>query len=178
MNIRQVESRDIPAIMNIYRYYVDNTDISFEYRLPPEAEFRKRVQNIVSRYPYLVAEENGYLVGYAYAASFKDREAYDWACEISIYLRPDQKRRGTGTILLQELERILADMHICSLNACITWPNPASVAFHEKMGFHKAAHFEKCGYKFGRWIDMIWMQKNTDPLPESPEPVRWMNREL
>ncbi len=168
MNIRKIEERDIPSVMNIYRYYVDNTVISFEYELPSEEEFIRRVHAITAKYPYLVAEEEGYILGYAYAAPFKDRAAYDWTAETSIYLKNDQWRRGTGTMLYQDLERLLVAMDIRNICACITWPNPPSVAFHEKMGFHEAAHFEKVGYKFGQWIDMVWMQKIVEPLPDRP----------
>jgi len=173
MNIRMIEERDISSVLNIYRYYVENTDITFECTLPSYEAFSSRVHRIVSRYPYLVADEGGYIVGYAYADQFKDRQAYDWTCEVSVYLKNGQERRGTGTMLYRELEQILTRMNIRNLNACITWPNPPSVAFHERMGYRKVAHFEKCGYKFDRWIDMIWMQKITEPYPEHPDAVLW-----
>ena len=175
MNIRMCEDRDIPGILNIYQYYIEKTDITFECSIPSVEEFTDRVHRIMQRYPFLVAEDDGYMMGYAYADRFNWRAAYDWSSELSIYLKRGLTGLGTGTILYQELEKLLVSMNIRNLNACLTWPNPVSYSFHEKMGFQKTAHFEKSGYKFGRWIDVIWMQKILQPLPDVPDPVIWRN---
>lgn len=171
MNIRLAESKDILEIMEIYRYYVDNTDITFEYVLPTVEEFTARIRGIQEKFPYLVAEKDGRVVGYAYAGTFKGRAAYDWSVELSVYVDKDCKGEGIGTLLYEELEKCLKKQNIVNLYACITYPNPTSQAFHEKMGYKTVAHFEKCGYKSGRWLDMIWMQKFLCERPQHPKAV-------
>lgn len=178
MNIRIIERKDIPKVMEIYRYYVEHTDISFEYTMPSLEEFTRRVTDISAKYPYLVAEEEGVIEGYAYAGTFKGRAAYDWAVEATVYVEQEQRGKGIGTALYEELEACLKKQNIQNINACITYPNEGSISFHEKMGYKKAAHFEKCGYKFHRWLDMIWMVKFIGTHPENPEPVIWCRREL
>ncbi|MDO5134584.1 MAG: GNAT family N-acetyltransferase [Eubacteriales bacterium] len=176
MKIRQVEREDIPALVEIYRYYVENTDITFEYVPPSQEEFTRRVQEITARYPYLVAEEEGEILGYAYGAAFKGRAAYDWSVETTVYVNWEKRGRGVGTRLYRELERELREQNIQNANACITYPNQGSMSFHEKEGYRLAAHFEKCGYKLGRWLDMIWMEKLIGSHPEDPGKVLWKNR--
>lgn len=173
MNIRFIKEKDIESVMEIYRYYVENTDITFEYVMPSKEEFAGRIRNILEKYPYLVSEEDGIVTGYAYAGTFKGRAAYDWAVETTVYVRKDLHKKGTGRALYLELERLLKEQNIQNLNACITCPNDPSEAFHKSLGYKTVAHFEKCGYKFGRWLDMIWMQKFIGSHPDKPEPVIW-----
>jgi phosphinothricin acetyltransferase len=166
ITIRPVSESDAAALLEIYRWYVVNTAVTFEYDVPSEAEFRERIRRTLEKYPYLAAEADGVLLGYAYAGAFKGRAAYDWAVELSIYLDKDRRGRGLGRRLYKALEEELAKMGILNLYACIASPvvedeylTRASERFHSRLGFVTAGRFHRCGYKFGRWYDMIWMEK-------------------
>lgn len=171
IKIRLMEARDIAQIREIYRYYVDNTCITFEYELPSLEEFTQRMHGITRKYPCLVAELEEELAGYAYASAFKGRAAYDWAVETSIYVRNGLYGKGIGGCLYEELENCLRRQHILNVNACIAYPHEQSERFHEKLGYRTVAHFEKCGYKQGKWLDMIWMEKFLGEHPDRPEKV-------
>ncbi len=170
MNIRIATLGDAPNLLKIYAPYVEHTAITFEYSVPTLEEFTARMQNTLQKYPYLVAEEDGKLLGYAYASAFKTRAAYDWSVETSIYVKKDTHRRGIGKALYTALEHMLARQHICNLCACIAYPNPESIAFHERFGYRTVAHFHASGYKQGVWYDMIWMEKELCPHTIPPLP--------
>lgn len=166
MKIRNANSGDAAALLAIYSPYVEHTAITFEYDVPTEEEFRARIVSISSRYPYLVAEDNDRILGYAYASAFKERAAYQWSVETSIYVAFDARRQGIGLFLHEALEAALKERGILNMNACISYISPEdeyltldSVRFHERLGYSKVAHFHQCGLKFGRWYDMIWMEK-------------------
>lgn len=192
IRIRMAEPEDAAQLLAVYAPYVINTPITFEYQVPSVEEFRERIVHTLQKYPYLVAVTDSpfpaskdlvsqdrkitagpdeMILGYAYAGVFKGRAAYDWAVETSIYVRQDMLGCGIGSRLYKTLEMILKKQHIINLNACITYPNPQSISFHEKEGYRIAAHFTKCGYKLGRWHDMIWMEKMLGEHPKNPEPV-------
>lgn len=170
VQIRTASPSDAGELLAIYAPYVVNTPITFEYDIPTVQEFEDRMSAVLTQYPYLIAIQDGSILGYAYASAFKSRAAYSWCVETSIYVRMESQGRGLGHILYEELETILAKQHILNLNACIAYPNPASIAFHEKLGYQTIAHFSKCGYKLGHWYDMIWMEKLLGEHKESPEP--------
>lgn len=175
MNIRIANLQDAPKLLEIYAPYVENTAVTFEYSVPTLEEFTARMKNILEKYPYLVAEENGEIIGYTYASAFKARAAYAWSVETSIYVKEGAHRHGIGQALYNALEEILRKQHVCNLCACIAYPNPESIAFHEKFGYVNVAHFHASGYKNGVWYDMIWMEKelcahSIPPLPFLPFP--------
>lgn len=157
--IRPVSPADAEALLAIYAPYVTDTAITFEYDVPSLSEFQERIHSICTRYPYLAACQGEEIVGYAYASAFKGRRAYDWSVETSIYIKKDLRGQGIGSRLYEELEHRLKKQNVCNLCACITYPNPESIGFHEKQGYTAVAHFHKSGYKFGTWHDMIWMEK-------------------
>lgn len=166
MGIRPATPNDAATLLDIYAPYVTDTAITFEYEVPTLEEFRQRIEHISRKYPYLVAEEDGDIVGYAYANTFKERDAYQWAVETSIYVDKHKKRKGIGRKLHDALEATLKQRGILNLNACISYTEQEdgfltndSVHFHERMGYQKVAHFHQCGKKFGKWYDMIWMEK-------------------
>lgn len=157
---------DAAALLSIYAPYVEKTAVTFEYDVPSEEAFSQRMETISARYPYLVAEADGRVVGYAYASTFKDRAAYQWSVETSIYVATTERGRGIGRQLHEALERALRSQGILNMNACISYIEPEdeyltldSVRFHQHLGYQKVAHFHQCGKKFGRWYDMIWMEK-------------------
>ncbi len=166
ISIRTATEDDAEELLAIYAPYVEQTAITFEYDVPSEDEFRKRISHTLEKYPYLVAEENGKIAGYAYVSPFKERAAYDWSVETSIYVDMTQKRKGIGRLLYDRLEEILKKQGILNVNACIGYPQiddeyltKDSVHFHERLGYHMVGTFHQCGYKFGRWYDMVWMEK-------------------
>ena len=176
--IRIAQETDAEALLTLYAPYVEKTAITFEYDVPTPEEFRGRIRHTLDRYPYLVAEEDGEIVGYAYAGAFKARSAYDWAVETSIYVAEGAKRQGYGRMLYETLEKLLALQHIINVNACIAYPETEdayltrdSVAFHTRMGYRLVGQFHKCGYKFGRWYDMVWMEKCLSAHPDKPLPA-------
>lgn len=177
LRIRVAVPEDLEQLLAIYIPYVKDTVITFEYEPPSSGEFRGRIENILERYPYLAAEADGEIWGYAYAGAFKGRPAYAWAVETTIYVRRDQKQRGVGRLLYNALEKALALQNITNLNACIAYSETEdeyltkdSVRFHEKMGYRLVGQFYKCGYKFNRWYDMVWMEKHIGPhLEHQPE---------
>ncbi len=166
IQIRTATLADAEAILTIYRPYVLHTAITFEYEVPTVEEFRERIENTLKRYPYLVAVKDGAIVGYAYAGSFHTRAAYDWGKELSVYVAMEEKRQGIGRMLYEAMEAALKRMGVCNLYACIASPEAEdeylthdSERFHARLGFEKIALFRQCGYKFGRWYNMIWMEK-------------------
>lgn len=159
ITIRMANERDAEEILAIYAPYVLHTAITFEYVVPTVEEFKERIKKTLKKFPYLVAVKDGSILGYAYVSPFKERAAYDWAVETSIYIKEECKAGGIGKKLYLALEDILKKQNIINLNACIAYPNPQSVGFHEHMGYKTVAHFTKCGYKFDTWYDMIWMEK-------------------
>lgn len=176
--IRPVCNEDVEKILDIYAPYVTETAISFEYEVPTLEEFTKRIEKISEKYPYLVVEIDDKIVGYAYASTFKERAAYNWSVETSIYLAKDVKGNGIGRMLYEALEEALKKRNILNANACITYAdeedeyhNNGSMYFHEKIGYKLVGRFHKCGYKFGKWYDMIWMEKMLGEHTENPGKV-------
>lgn len=159
VQIRNVTLNDAQELVDIYSYYVLNTTITFEYETPSMNEFTQRIQKITQKYPYLVATLDDEIIGYAYATSYKERAAYDWSVETTVYVKNDKHGLGVGKKLYTYLEQALKEKNIVNMLACITYPNPKSIDFHTKFGFEKVGHFPKVGYKFNEWRDIVWMQK-------------------
>ena len=166
ITIREATIEDAARLLEIYAYYVEKTVITFEYDVPSLEEFQGRIRHIKERYPYLVIEKDGVIKGYAYAGVFKARAAYDWSCEMTIYLEHGATGEGLGRKLYEALEEALKEQGILNLYACIGYPDVPdeyldynSAQFHEHMGYTKVGTFHRCGYKFGRWYSMIWMEK-------------------
>jgi len=176
--IRNATLADANRLLEIYAYYVRETAITFEYEVPSVEEFARRIARTLKRYPYLVAEVDGQVKGYAYAGPFKERAAYDWSCELTIYLAREARGSGLGRLLYASLEDALGRMSMLNLYACIAYPQVEdefltrnSVKFHEHLGFTLAGRFRSCGYKFGRWYDMVWMEKVIGEHLDSQAPV-------
>ena len=182
IKIRMARPTDAKELLDIYAPYVLRTGITFEYEVPSEAVFRKRIETVLEKYPYLVAEEAGKIIGYAYAKELGERAAFARSVETVIYLNSDQRGKGLGGLLYGELERILKLQQITNLYAAVSYREKedetithASPRFHLSMGYQKVAHFSKCGYKFGRWYDIIWYEKHIAAHGDSPNafiPIR------
>ena len=166
MRIRSATTQDAARLLAIYSYYVEKTAISFECEVPSLAEFTGRIAKTLQKYPYLVAEEDCVVQGYTYAGPFKERAAYNRSCELSIYLDRNAKGRGYGRKLYEAMEAALKDKGFLNMYACIADPitedeylTKNSEQFHQHLGFVKVGVFHKCACKFGRWYNMIWMEK-------------------
>ena len=157
--IRPALEADLPAILAIYGPYILTSTATFEYEVPTLSAFTDRFRGITAQFPWLVWEEEGEILGYAYASAPYTRPAYAWCAEPSIYLRPDARGRGIGTALYAALEEILRTQGYQVLYALVTQENAASLRFHEKLGFRQMVLFPDCGFKFGRWLGLIWLEK-------------------
>ncbi len=157
--IRPVSLSDAPDIARIFNYYVLNTSISFEEAEFSDRQMAGRIEHVLADgFPWLVAEQLGRVVGYAYAAKWREPSAYRYAAQTSVYLDQGVLGQGLGSRLYQALFARLKEMGIRTLIAGIALPNPASVALHEKFGMRKAAHFEAVGFKFNQWLDVGYWQ--------------------
>lgn len=166
LKLRIVKEDDALALAGIYKYYVENTAVSFEYIPPDEEEFKRRIKEKVKEYPYIVAESDGVVVGYAYASRFLPRPAYIHSVETTVYVRKDFHGNKVGKYLYLALEKLLKLQNVISLNACIACAdviddtlNNDSMLFHSCMGYRYVGRFNASGYKFSRFYDMIWMEK-------------------
>ncbi|MBM7710891.1 GNAT family N-acetyltransferase [Enterococcus xiangfangensis] len=159
IKVRVATPADAAALVAIYTPYVEETTITFDYEVPSEATFVQNIEETVDTYPYFVAEDEGEILGYAYAHPYKNRAAYDWAVEVSVYVDRTKRGNGTGKVLYQALEAALKKQNVAILTACITGGNQSSIHFHTKLGYQEVASFPKIGYKFDQWLDVIWLQK-------------------
>ncbi|MDG4477795.1 GNAT family N-acetyltransferase [Streptococcus parasuis] len=158
--IRNAQVEDAANLVAIYAPYVEKTAITFETQVPAVEDFANRIEKILKKFPYLVAVEEGQIVGYAYASTYYARAAYDWTVEMSVYVQKEARGKGIGTLLYTALEEELTARGFKNFLACIALPNLASIALHEKRGYQQVAHFKKVGYKFGTWHDIVWLQKS------------------
>ena len=164
--IREVREEDAARLAEIYAPYVRNTAISFEYEPPTSAEFVRRIRLIKEKYPYLVCEKDGVIVGYVYLSAYSSREAYAWTATTSIYIDTDCRRQGIGSLLYRELEAKAREKGIVNLLAGVAYCEAEdeylthdSYKFHLQKGYEKVAHMKAVGKKFGRWYDLLWQQK-------------------
>lgn len=176
--IRTVTLNDARYILEIYAYYVKNTVITFECDVPSLDEFRGRIEKTLKKYPYIVVEKGDKILGYAYTSAFVGRAAYDWSVETTVYVEHSIHKNGLGRMLYTGIENISRLQNIINLNACIGYPikedeylTNNSADFHAHLGYHMVGKFHKCGYKFGRWYDMVWMEKMLGEHPSVPPAI-------
>ena len=186
MNIRVAREEDAQALLKIYEYYIRNTAITFEYEVPSVEEFQERIRGTLKNYPYLVAEENGQIVGYVYAGRFRPRAAFQWAAETSVYIDEKHHGKGLGKLFYEKLEEILRRQNVTNVYAVVAVPmegddeylNRNSELFHEAMGYETVGRYHGCGNKFGRWYSLVVMEKSisdkvSPPKPFVPFPEVW-----
>ena len=172
--IRIAAEADVPAILDIYAPYVTDTTITFEYDVPSPEAFYNRFHSITEDFPWLVWEENGEILGYAYACRPFERTAYSWCAEPSIYLKPAAQGRGIGRKLYGALEALLKLQGYRVLLALITGENIRSLQFHEHFGYRKVGELIGCGYKLGKWLNVFWMEKQLEIVQKRVEsPIKW-----
>jgi len=179
--IRLYTPGDALAMLEIYAPYITKNAVSFEYDVPTLEAFQARLSEIVALYPILIYEKDGVLLGYAYAHRQRERKAFDWNAELSVYLSDQAFGTGAGKALYSALYALLRLQHIRTLHAYITYPNPQSISFHRKMGFEMAYIQKNAGYKLGRWHDLAWMIRQLNPSDDAPEafiPFRELDKTL
>lgn len=168
--IRMADENDAEEILSVYSPYVTGSVITFEYDVPDIESFRKRVKDVLSNYPYLVCTEEGKVVGYAYACRHKERAAYQWNAELSVYVREDHHGLGIGKTLYGMLLELLRLQNVQNVYGCVTSPNIKSERLHSRFGFEKVGTYRKTGYKLGSWLDVMWFEKNIGEHETDPEP--------
>lgn len=172
LRIRAVRSTDAEAVAAIYRPYVTDTPISFETDPPGAAEIARRITRITAAYPWLVAERNDAIVGYAYGDRFRERAAYRWVVETTIYLAQGCERQGIGRALYEPLLSALTAQGFVSAIGAIALPNPPSIALHEAVGFRRVGAYERVGFKTGAWLDVGLWQRDLAPRATEPKEPR------
>lgn len=174
MSIRIATEHDLPQILAIYAPFITDTTVSFEYEVPTMEEFTHRFRSITAQFPWLVWEEDGKVLGYAYGSAPFERAAFRWCAELSIYLAPAARGKGVGRKLYRTLEDILQKQGYGLLYAIISSENLDSLAFHEHVGFRHLADFPGCGFKHGRYLGITWMEKHLT-FVENPRifPISW-----
>ncbi len=163
MQVRDATAHDAEACAAIYAPYVTDTTITFEYEPPSAAELARRIAAAQDTHAWLVLEEAGRVVGYAYAGPYKERAAYRWSCEVSVYLETGRRRGGSGRLLYEALFARLAERGFRTLVAGMTLPNDASKGLHRAMGFEPIGTFRRVGWKHGAWRDVAWAQRSIGP---------------
>ena len=166
LKIRDAQIEDTERLLEIYSHYILNTAVSFEYDVPTLDEFKERIRNIKKKYPYLVCEKDGKIIGYVYASAYSPRAAYNWTVTTSIYVDKDCRRIGAGALLYKELEKRLKEIGIVNLLAGVAFSENEdeylshdSPKFHLKQDYYEVAHMKEVGKKFDRWYDLKWYQK-------------------
>jgi len=170
MLIRNAITNDAEELSEIYAYYVENFPYSFEYESPSAIEFKKRIVEISKKFPFFVCEDNGEIIGFAYAHQFKERKAYQWVCETSVYAKDGHAQKGIGSMLYGKLLPALKQQGFVKAYAVLGCPNEGSEIFHEKMGFVLEATLPNIGYKLGAWHDIkyyaLGLNASRDDMPE------------
>lgn len=157
--IRLATKKDAKEILDIYAPYILNTAISFEQVVPIVEEFEKRITDTIDLFPYLVYEEDGVILGYAYAGKHGVRHAYLYSVNVSVYVSENHQGKGIGRILYDKLFEILTQQGYYTAFSAITAENEKSIAMHKKYGFEQVGYFKNAGYKFDRWLNLVWLQK-------------------
>ena len=170
LEIRRAEPEDAAELLSIYAPYVEESWVTFECVPPTVEEFRRRMEEFSRHYPYLVCCRAGEILGYAYAHRHMEREAYQWNAELSVYLDRAHTGTGLGRRLYTALMALLRLQGVRTVYGCVTAENAPSVAFHQALGFREAGRFSQVGYKHGRWLDVLWLEKPIAPTGE-PQPL-------
>lgn len=172
VKIRLAIPEDGETLLNIYKWYIENTAITFETEVPSAEAFGQRIENTLTRYPWLVCEVDGAVAGYAYASKHRERAAYQWSADFSIYVNEKYHRRHIAKALYQVLEEVLKLQGYYTVYAGVTTPNPKSDAFHTAFGFDIVGVFENVGYKLGEWRGVKWFKHTLTDYQKEPLPPK------
>jgi len=169
--IRLATPGDAEQVQAIYAPYC-HTPISFEMEPPSVEEMRHRIAKVLGPYPWLVCADGAEVLGYVYATQHRERAAYRWSVDTTVYVRQGQLRRGIGRALYTSLLTMLPLQGYVNAYAGVTLPNPASVGLHEALGFERVGVYRQVGFKRGTWYDVTWFQRSLQPRPEEPPPLK------
>ena len=175
MTLRFVHPDDAEAILRIYAPYVEQTAATFETDVPKLSDFKSRIASISSQYPYLVCEQDGQIIGYAYATKHRERDAYRYDVDVSIYMKAAYHGNGAARSLYEKLFELLKAQGYYNAYAACVGSNVRSIAFHERCGFRVIGTHHNTGYKFGRWHDVVWMEREIRPHDECPGNIKPIN---
>ena len=175
--VRAAMPQDAEQLLEIYTPFVISEDcsvsnVSFELEAPSVEEFRQRIVDISSKYPYLVGEKDGQILGYVYCHPYRERLAYQWSVEVTIYLAPAGQGKGLGRLLYETMEKLLCLQGVTMAYSCITLGNEHSIKMHEALGYRLIGTFSKSGYKNGQWLDTVWLEKQLQPCPKQPDNIK------
>lgn len=175
--VRAATPQDAEQLLEIYTPFVISEDcsvsnVSFELTAPSLAEFRQRIVDISSKYPYLVGEKDGQILGYVYCHPYRERLAYQWSVEVTIYLAPVGQGKGLGRLLYETMEKLLCLQGVTMAYSCITLGNEHSIKMHEALGYRLIGTFSKSGCKNGQWLDTVWLEKQLQPCPKQPDNIK------
>lgn len=166
--LRLATPADANGILNIYALYIRNTSFTFETEVPSVEEFAERIKTYLLNWPWLVCEIDGVIAGYAYATRHRERTAYQWCVESSVYIHDDFQQKGIARALYTALFEILKKQGFRNVYAVINLPNDKSVMLHEKLGFIHFATYEKVGYKSGKWKNVGWWRLSINEYGDEP----------
>lgn len=175
--VRAAAPEDAEQLLEIYTPFVISEDsslsnVSFELAAPDVEEFRQRIKDISKQFPYLVGEVNGQILGYVYCHPYRERLAYQWAVEVTIYLAPAGQGKGLGRLLYETMEKLLCLQGVTMAYSCITVGNDHSIKMHEALGYRLIGTFTNSGYKNGQWLDTVWLEKQLQPCPKEPDNIK------
>lgn len=166
-----LQSSHYHETLDIYGYYVRNSCITFDLEVPTDLEWEQKLNSIVLKYPFLVCLIGETVVGFAYASQLRQKKAYDWSVESTIYVHIDHQHKGIGKLLYVELFNRLEKLNYVNIFACITLPNEGSIALHKTFGFEEVGKFQHVGYKHNMWHSVLWMQKVIPQNKENPKSI-------
>ncbi len=167
--IRVASRSDAAAVRSIYAPFCRSSAVTFEEVPPSEAELADRIESTLETHPWLVCEYDGEVVGYAYAGALRKRRAYEWIVELSVYVADDARRAGVGQALYESLFVVLDRQGVFEAYAVTTLPNPATVRFHDRLGFERVAEFPAMGYTQDEWHDVCWWRRSIGEKPADPD---------
>ena len=175
--VRAATPQDAEQLLEIYTPFVISEDcsvsnVSFELTAPDVEEFRQRIKDISTQFPYLVGEVNGQILGYVYCHPYRERLAYQWSVEVTIYLAPAGQGKGLGRLLYETMEKLLCLQGVTMAYSCITVGNDHSIKMHEAVGYRLIGTFTNSGYKNGQWLDTVWLEKQLQPCPKQPDNIK------
>lgn len=175
--VRAATPQDAEQLLEIYTPFVISEDcsvsnVSFELTAPDVEEFRQRIKDISKQFPYLVGEVNGQILGYVYCHPYRERLAYQWSVEVTIYLAPAGQGKGLGRVLYETMEKLLCLQGVTMAYSCITVGNDHSIKMHEAVGYRLIGTFTNSGYKNGQWLDTVWLEKQLQPCPKQPDNIK------
>lgn len=173
ITLRFAAPSDAAKLVEIYRPYVENTTVTFEYDVPSAAEFERRIRSFSEDFPFIICSLDGDVAGYAYAHKYGERFSFRFSAELSVYIAESYRGRGLGKLLYGALIELLTLQGYKNLYALVAAPNPASFALHESFGFKEVGRANGVGYKFGKWIDLVTLELVVGDKSEESNSAKW-----